>query len=100
MVGFTVVEHVVWRSECVWASAVIAAMIWCTAYLIVLGKSLIGGSGRVFLAEVAQNSSPNSLVAHSRQNRCCVLAFDSCASYHCSEGASGLCLVSKSSFAT
>jgi hypothetical protein len=44
MVGFAAVEHIVWRSECVWASAVTAATIWCTASLIVLSKSLIRSS--------------------------------------------------------
>jgi hypothetical protein len=49
MVGFTVVEHAVWRSECVWASVVTATMIRCTASLIVLCKSLIGCSWVSFL---------------------------------------------------
>jgi hypothetical protein len=41
MVGLTAVEHIVWRSECVWASTV--ATVWCTASLIVLSESLIRG---------------------------------------------------------
>jgi hypothetical protein len=42
MVGFTTVEYDVQRSECVWASAAAAS-------LIVLSKSLIGGSWVSFL---------------------------------------------------
>jgi hypothetical protein len=37
-----------------------------------------------FLAEVAQSSSLNSMVAHSHRSQCCALASGSCAGYHCS----------------
>jgi hypothetical protein len=41
-------------------------------------------SSGVFPTEVCQ-SSPNSLVAHSRQNQCYALAWGSCADFHCNE---------------
>jgi hypothetical protein len=47
--GLSTTEHVVWRSECVWASAVTTAMIWCDISLIVLSKSLIRGFWVSFL---------------------------------------------------
>jgi hypothetical protein len=49
MVGFTVVEHAVWRSECVWASVTTVAAIWCTASFAVLVESLIRSSEVSFL---------------------------------------------------
>jgi hypothetical protein len=44
VVGFTPVVHAVWGFHCVWASAMIAAMIWSSAPLVVLGGSLAEGS--------------------------------------------------------
>jgi hypothetical protein len=49
MVGLAAVEHAVWRSECVWALATIAAMVWRAASLVVLGGSLIEGPWVPFL---------------------------------------------------
>jgi hypothetical protein len=43
MVGFTVVEHAIRRSEYVWALTAAMAMIWCGASLVVLSKPLIEG---------------------------------------------------------
>jgi hypothetical protein len=42
-------------------------------------------SSDVFDMEVFQSSSLNSLVAHSRQNQCCVLDWGSYANFHCGE---------------
>jgi hypothetical protein len=47
--GFTAMVHVVWWVECVWASAVTSAMIWCSASLATLHESLVGGSRISFL---------------------------------------------------
>jgi hypothetical protein len=38
-----------------------------------------------FLAEVVQNSFPNSLEAHNHWSRCCAPAWGSCADYLCIE---------------
>jgi hypothetical protein len=39
----------------------------------------------VFVAEVSQNSTPNSPVTRSRRNQCCALAWGSYTGFHCSE---------------
>jgi hypothetical protein len=39
----------------------------------------------VSIARVSHNSSLNSPVVHNRQNQCCALAWDSRASFQCSE---------------
>jgi hypothetical protein len=38
----------------------------------------------LFLVGVVQNSSPSFLKAHNHRNRCCELAWGSCANYRCS----------------
>jgi hypothetical protein len=73
MVGLATVEHAAQRFEYVWASAVTAATIWWATSLIVLSKSLIGGSHVSFLRRWPKNYSPNSLVARSHLIRCSVL---------------------------
>jgi hypothetical protein len=62
VVVLATVEHAAQRFEYVWASVVTAAMIWWSASLIVLSKSLIGGSRISFLWWWPKHSSPNSLV--------------------------------------
>jgi hypothetical protein len=52
-----------------------------------------------FLAQVSQNSSPNSLVARSYQNQYYASAWGSYVSCHCSEGTMGLRLSLNFSFA-
>jgi hypothetical protein len=54
VVGFTAMEHVVWRFECVRALAATSATIWCAAFLAALHESWVEGPEMSFLQSCSE----------------------------------------------